>query len=60
MTYMPYTLSRDAGDRHVVPRPRPEDAIGNALRNAYDRDFGVSDEFAELLRQIDEAPQSIH
>ncbi|UIJ47023.1 hypothetical protein LZK98_08790 [Sphingomonas cannabina] len=41
----------------VVERPRAGDAIGVALREAYERDFGIPDDLAALLSQLDGSDQ---
>ncbi|MGK6321227.1 hypothetical protein [Sphingomonas sp. DT-204] len=37
----------------VVERPRAGDAIGVALREAYERDLGMPDDLAALLSRLD-------
>jgi hypothetical protein len=37
----------------VVDRPRASDAIGDALRGAFDRDNGLPADMMRLLRKID-------
>ena len=37
---------------YAVEAPRASDAIGNALRNAYERDFGLPEEMAAMLRRL--------
>lgn len=37
----------------VVRRPRPRDAIGNALRQSFDGMENLPDEFAPYLRLLD-------
>lgn len=38
-----------------VRAPREGDAIGFALRNAFDRDLGLPDDMAMMLQQLDGA-----
>lgn len=42
-----------AGRSVVVDRPRASDAIGDALRGAFDRDSGLPADMMRLLRKID-------
>lgn len=40
---------------YQVAAPRASDAIGLALRDAYERDLGLPDDMARLLRRLNSA-----
>ncbi len=40
---------------YQVERPRASDAIGLALRDAFERDYGLPDDMAKLLRRLNGA-----
>jgi hypothetical protein len=40
---------------YQVERPRASDAIGLALRDAYERDYGLPEDMAKLLRRLNGA-----
>jgi hypothetical protein len=42
-----------AANAFVVDRPRPCDAIGEALRDAFSGEFGLPEDMMARLRQID-------
>jgi hypothetical protein len=57
MTAMPISSASGGGRRSVaIERPRASDAIGAALRNAFDRDARLPADMARLLKCLDKAP----
>lgn len=54
MTAMPISSGKARDQRGVaVERPRVSDAIGAALRNAFDRDVGLPADMERLLKCLD-------
>jgi len=54
MTAMPFSDAKAKAVRGVaVDRPRASDAIGGALRSAFDRDSGLPADMMRLLRKLD-------
>jgi len=56
MTALPISSGKARSHRGVaVERPRASDAIGTALRNAFDREAGLPSDMMRLLRCLDSA-----
>jgi hypothetical protein len=45
---------------YQVEAPRASDAIGLALRDAYERDLGLPEDMAKMLRSLNGTPTPIH
>lgn len=60
MTYAPLIISREGDGQQVVRAPRTTDALGHALRGAFDDRAGLPDDMARLLRQMDSIPRRLH
>lgn len=59
MTALPISSAKARGHCGVaVERPRASDAIGTALRNAFDREAGLPSDMARLLRCLDAGDRS--
>ena len=52
----PTSAHASTGNGYRVELPRTCDAIGVALRDAYERDLGVPDDMLVLLRKINGRP----
>ncbi|MBY8826803.1 hypothetical protein [Hephaestia mangrovi] len=56
MTALPVSNAKAKTSRGIaVERPRASDAVGGALRNAFDRDCGLPADMIRLLRRMDSA-----
>lgn len=56
----PRTASTASQPAYQVEAPRASDAIGLALRDAYERDLGLPDDMAAMLRSLNGTPTPIH
>lgn len=56
----PRTASTASLATYQVEAPRASDAIGLALRDAYERDLGLPDDMARMLRSLNGTPTPIH
>ncbi len=53
MTYSLSMISNEKDGRQVVWAPRNTDAIGHALRGAFDANSGLSEDIVSLLQRLD-------
>ncbi|MBW4329695.1 hypothetical protein KY084_02245 [Stakelama sp. CBK3Z-3] len=53
---MPMSAQNAKSRPVTVETPRVYDAVGSALRNAYDRDRGLPDDMARALNRLDDVP----
>lgn len=51
----PASSPSDEAPGYRVQAPRAGDAIGNALRGAYEQDLGLPEDMAAMLRQLNGA-----
>lgn len=55
MTRSSSSLEKNGPTAYQVAAPRASDAIGLALRDAYERDYGLPDDMAQMLRRLNGA-----
>ena len=56
----PRTASTASLPAYQVEAPRASDAIGLALRDAYERDLGLPDDMAAMLRRLNGTGAAAH
>lgn len=55
MTRSSSSLEKNGSAAYQVAAPRASDAIGLALRDAYERDYGLPEDMAQMLRRLNGA-----